>query len=603
MKYDDTVTKKSPSYLIEAYQLFSKTAARYAHSHVSELFCWDRPNLVTLRGLSEVDLLHVLQRGHPAYTYLALEIFSKTSYDVGVNRKDAAVKSFLDGEALCYATNQRFSRALTPHYLTSGKRADLILFQARKNLADALGSFSWDDVAPLCDFGPGANVGLKKAQSSKPNKVGLLSSTVTEGTKPLVDAFAEWCPGWARSVDGVEKTSVTEVGKLTTVPKNYKTDRTIMIEPLWNSFFQKGIGSLIKRRLSGVGIDLRDQAPNQDAARIGSLDGSYATIDLKAASDSVAKRFVEWMLPTDWFAALVRTRTPKAVLPSGEVITLQKFSSMGNAYTFELESLLFWSVCKAVSVQHGGHLKRTLVYGDDIAVDASIAKDVVEMLSYCGFEVNTRKTHIDDSGFRESCGKHYYRGSDISPFYIRDSLNTFDSLLLLANNCSRWADRVTGPFSLMRDDLVKPLWEFGLQLCTDQRRVPWIPDGFGDGGLVVDADVALASGSIMRHRSSNPRQANGFDAFVTEHYPSIRCKLRPPKKLKGEALARWKDEHASVRSRHLMACLLEMDRRGVNVTDRESPYTSDVYRLSKWRAPLLVPSHMWSSLGPWTYLR
>jgi hypothetical protein len=78
------------------------------------------------------------------------------------------------------------------------------------------------------------------------------------------------------------------------VPKNYKTDRTIAIEPDWNMFLQKGLGGLLRRRLRRVGQDLNDQSTNRFCAAVGSIDGSLATLDMSMASDTVAYRLVEF---------------------------------------------------------------------------------------------------------------------------------------------------------------------------------------------------------------------------------------------------------------------------------------------------------------------
>lgn len=603
MNVSDKQMKKS-ALTVEAFRLFGKTSARWAHSHISSCFKDSLSIDTILEQLSEVDVMHCLHNAphHAAYTYLASEIFSKVKLNFGKDLREPAVEAFLEGEQRCYSANQRFSRSRIPERLINGVRASDLLFIARKKVSDCLKDFSWDEVALLCDFGPGANVGLTRALASKPNKVGLLSPTVTEGCDGLVIPALKYWNGWHEVLGANPKVRIVDHGRFNTVPKNYKTDRPIMIEPLWNSFFQKGIGSLMKRRLRGRGVNLFDQTPNQEAALQGSKDGSYATIDLKGASDSVAKRFVEWMLPTDWFDALVRTRTPKAVLPSGDVINLQKFSSMGNGYTFELESLLFWSLCEAVYsawssrlTTEGRQSTPIRVYGDDIAVDARVARELIELLSYCGFETNTKKTHIDDSGFRESCGKHYYRGSDITPFYIRNPLMNKHSKLLCANNATRWAARVQRPWG--KDSVIRPLHEFALSHCGPIESIPLIPDGFGDGGLVVDLDFAMAHG-VQSAAPRIYRKASGCDGFITEHYPEIPIPRRP-KGLKGKALKEWYAENPKVTDYHLYACLLDMDRR-YGAAGEGSPYTQELFTLSRWKKPLLIPSHLWQHYGPWT---
>ena len=66
-----------------------------------------------------------------------------------------------------------------------------------------------------------------------------------------------------------------------TVPKSYKTNRVIAIEPSWSMFFQKGVGRMIRKRLERFGQlhpDAQERAKN--FARVGSDTGLLATLDL-----------------------------------------------------------------------------------------------------------------------------------------------------------------------------------------------------------------------------------------------------------------------------------------------------------------------------------
>ena len=77
------------------------------------------------------------------------------------------------------------------------------------------------------------------------------------------------------------------------------------------------------------------------------------------------------LLPEAWFDLLNDCRS-QAVSYKGEWIELNMFSSMGNAFTFELESLIFWAIANAVCYCSGsrGHIS---VYGDDIIVPSGAA--------------------------------------------------------------------------------------------------------------------------------------------------------------------------------------------------------------------------------------
>ena len=151
---------------------------------------------------------------------------------------------------------------------------------------------------------------------------------------------------------------------VTTVPKTWKTERVIAIEPCWNSFFQKGVGKLIRRRLRKVGILLRDsQERHGYLARMGSVHKVFATLDLKSASDTICIGLVEALLPEDWLRVLTDLRSP--YMGEGEArYRYQRWSSMGNGYTFELETLIFYALTVAIVGAESG--RGVSVYGDDI---------------------------------------------------------------------------------------------------------------------------------------------------------------------------------------------------------------------------------------------
>jgi hypothetical protein len=273
--------------------------------------------------------------------------------------------------------------------------------------------------------------------------------------------------------------------RVTTVPKNAKTDRTIAIEPDMNMYIQKGIGSLIRDRLVRVGIDLNDQSRNQSLAKEGSLTGTLATIDLSSASDTVSMRLVEELLPEDWVSAIKLCRSPRGILPDGSLISYQKVSSMGNGFTFELESLIFWALCSTVLSWFKPRESRLAVYGDDIIISSEVYGTVVWLLNYCGFTVNVKKS-FSAGPFRESCGKHFFKGVDVTPFYIRDDVKSPDRLIWLANSIRRWARHpVWGLDGRLHNAYSSVVSKLPVSL---QR--PSIPDGLGDIALMGDFDEA-----------------------------------------------------------------------------------------------------------------
>jgi hypothetical protein len=207
--------------------------------------------------------------------------------------------------------------------------------------------------------------------------------------------------------------------RITFVPKDARTLRTIAIEPALNVCLQLGVHSFIADRLHTLGNSIIDQERNQEWARLGSMRGlgsSYATIDLSQASDSVSTELVRWLLPSDWFGFLDDIRCKSGVV-EGAPMLYEKFSSMGNGFTFALETLIFWALGRAVaSTVHGAEV--VSVYGDDIVVDDRAALLMVEVLQFAGLVVNTTKSFVLGP-FRESCGADWHSGLRVTPQYIR----------------------------------------------------------------------------------------------------------------------------------------------------------------------------------------
>jgi hypothetical protein len=282
--------------------------------------------------------------------------------------------------------------------------------------------------------------------------------------------------------------SVKEDCVIDTVPKNSKTHRVIAKEPTANGFLQKGFGGYLRGRLKRVGVNLDDQGDNQRAAKAAVKD-RLATLDLKAASDTVALELVYELLPVDWALALDDVRSHEASLPTGERITLQKFSSMGNGFTFELESLIFWAICSSVSEVFSDS-ERVWVYGDDLIVSQRCAPQLVEVLSWAGFTVNTEKSFFEGRFF-ESCGKHYFDGEEVTPVYQKEVIDGYQELIRGANRLVRCAHRFGGYDSL--DKRIYPAWARAWR-SRGSSEIFQLPLGTeGDDGWCLPADYfALA---------------------------------------------------------------------------------------------------------------
>lgn len=362
-------------------------------------------------------------------SYWLAESWSKTPFDIGIDRIAAARETFYRAESQCAEANIRLCDGLNRPAVPFDP-----LKRARALIKSVLGPFSWDHALRHCSFGPGATFSLSRRKASHPNK--WASSDVTARCLPLCLAFQQFNNGWSGTAP---KFRVVAGNRVTTVPKNAKTDRTIAIEPTWNMFFQRGIGGMIRHRLQKrCSILLPDaQADHREMAQFASVTQNCATIDLKSASDSVSLGLVELLLPEDWLNAILTTRSEQGEW-DGETISYEKVSSMGNGFTFELETLLFWALTKSV-VRDG----TVSVYGDDIICPAERAGEVIRLLEYCGFTTNPRKTFVSGP-FRESCGGHYYNGHEITPPYFRALLEDEMTIISAANTLSHRASQRYG---------------------------------------------------------------------------------------------------------------------------------------------------------------
>lgn len=446
--------------------------------------------------------------------YLCSEFLSKYPFEVkGVDRVAVALNKFRECEAHCSLVNTTIR---TSTESPSGLSWHAVLRTASKKVDRLLGPFSWDLVEDRCGFGPGASTSHKRGSSDafykfrdKPDVTpdcALLAWHLVRRQPAWWEQLtlhrpsANWVDDYWRFPPEVLFRQVAG-NRVTTVPKNAKTDRIIAIEPDMNMYVQKGLGAVLRSRLRRAGIDLNDQTLNQRLALAGSLNGDLATVDFSSASDTVSLAVCEELLPADWLCALKQARSPVGVLPDGSIIQYSKISSMGNGFTFELESLIFWAISKAV-VELTGVGGIISVYGDDLICPTAAETDLLWAFSRAGFTPNEKKSHFR-GGFRESCGKHYFHGCDVTPFYVRKRLSTLWDLYSLANNVHRWARLSYG-----LDPRVKALYDAVVGGIPESLRFK-IPEGFGDVGLVSDFDDATPSFDkglqILRCKSISPK--------------------------------------------------------------------------------------------------
>lgn len=425
----------------------------------------------TLEDYRQRAFLSTNVRSFASY-YLLSEVFSKYMGDDLVettdeDRQNACNTAFWTAEDRCRATNSRLAGW---GWVWNDSSSTRTMLAAARLVREVLGPLDLNELPSACGFGPGASTALKREMSSQQNKW-QNARHITARALPYYTAFYHWAglellPHELEIVDG---------NKIASVPKSWKTRRSIAIEPCWNGFFQKGFGRLIRRRLQRYGLLLKDaQEHHGRLAKIGSRHGKLATLDLKAASDTLSWWLVKALLPPEWFQHLDALRSEVGVIEGGVTYSYEKFSSMGNGFTFELETLIFWALAVAASGRN--QLNRVSVYGDDIIMPSESVAVLRNALEFCGLELNEKKSFWGSHPFRESCGKHYFKGEDVTPFYIRSQLRTAGGLITLGNNAITWAVEHYDP-------TLVPLWETAFRVlppelrgpmsCSSSLRCPW----------------------------------------------------------------------------------------------------------------------------------
>lgn len=486
--------------------------------------------------------------------YLVTRILSKHRHmPLAVDRRRVALDGFRAAEEVCAQTNARFSR----FYEGVLPDADVLssVLNAQRYVGTILGRLSrseLDFVEENMRFGPGATTSLSGVVTLGKK----FSSREINATSRILPYWLFCRPkGWATS----PRIRIRGSSKVAVVPKNCKTDRTICIEPDLNIFVQLGIGAAIRRRLRNFGLDLNTQGKNQKLAQKASVDDSLCTMDLSSASDLISREVVWFLLPYDWADLLHFARTDQYEL-DGENKTFHKWSSMGNGYTFELESLIFYAVLLGCGEELGFDGGDCTAYGDDLIFPSNWLDLVTRTLDFLGFKVNREKT-FGKGPFRESCGTDWFRGVNVRPIFWKGLDNDQTGLWYsYANGLRRWANRRNGGWSCDARCLRTWVRLFRAVPRWERHR---IPEGYGDVGFISNWDEA--SPSIHR--------MNGWGTY-SFCYRAVRPKRR----------------------------LVDMDGALVSALHRPSDFAMGVEPLrGRFSKPLTRRGHtlVWPDQGPW----
>lgn len=310
-------------------------------------------------------------------------------------------------------------------------------FIYRLLLNDGIPALTYGAISDCFGVGNGSNIGSYSTDFL--SKIG--TSTMAASDQVLHRLYVQAVavnPIWSAVESSRAKVrgyAIVRGSRLSFVPKTRKISRTICTEPLCNMLFQKGIAKVLERQLrKASGISFTHQPDkNRKLAQLGSVDGRFGTIDLSSASDSMSLQLVREFFPTEVVNWLLRARTSLTILPDGSEVELHMVSSMGNAFTFPLQTIFFLSLVygayKILGIKtdfpYGQSLGNLAVFGDDIIVERKAYNLVVRLLGICGFSVNVDKS-FNEGLFRESCGRDYYCGYNVRGVYLQTLLGVTD---------------------------------------------------------------------------------------------------------------------------------------------------------------------------------
>lgn len=426
-------------------------------------------------------------------------LFSKNAAFSGPHCEESALATFWRAERECRRANRRLAlhRVLyrCPSGELYGQKYRPYLDRARRIIQRILGDkpTMWDT---LCRHGGGVAIGRHGTATSAPFKDAAVPYNVTLSAGVIFQRLVESSSVWAGFVSPKPQPKhptyiqvVDDRNKLAFVPKNWKTHRSICVEPLGNLYIQQGLGREIALRLKRIGVNIFDDGQDRhrrlacEASKMLEVYGNGpVTLDLSMASDTLCTELVRTLLPEAWFNWLDSARCHATLLPDGSTVRTSKFSSMGNAATFPLETLIFYALAKSVqeSTCHSGTVS---AYGDDIIVPRGSALLLMEVLRFVGFTVNPEKSYVHGE-FYESCGADYLRGVPVRPFYLkRDLRNVRDwNFLYNAIHDDRYGVSVLGFDDDVRHHLLRAI---GRDLFYGPQR-DHIRDGIPDGWIETD---------------------------------------------------------------------------------------------------------------------
>lgn len=234
--------------------------------------------------------------------------------------------------------------------------------------------------------------------------------------------------------------TIVDGARASSVPKSNSKRRFINVEAMFPVILQRILSSVLLEVSARHGNDLgNEKLLVKDVHGFRNIERSaqslhghliksnrFSTIDFSNASDSVTSAAVVALFPKSVSDLLFKYRSHIVVID--DVFHYpSKLSSMGNGFTFEVMTLMLFSIAKTFT-----HDCR--VYGDDVIIPNVYARQFVSACEEIDFNVNNDKTFIDNF-FRESCG--YFYSSYHDEYITSFDFNQIKSLSDVIITCNK----------------------------------------------------------------------------------------------------------------------------------------------------------------------
>jgi hypothetical protein len=430
---------------------------------------------------TELDHHHGSHIQNVAKLFLKQSLFAKLSPGgLTPNQEAAALSKFISTDQACPEVFEPQGRTAEMFSLFKGYFQSAVL--------SAMGERSpFEVINGRLRPGPGATAGADGRCFYTKLFEGPLSGThpwLLQIYRASVANSELWADAEKTRADHFPGFSCVRGNTLFFVPKNKEIARTACTEPNLNMLVQLAIGAFLTEDvLPLLGIVLSKQQPfNRRAALYASASGHMSTIDLSSASDSLSLALVREICPPGLLGLLMSSRSPCTTLPDGSVRELKMISSMGNGFTFPLETLVFACAVKAAyavgNYPAASGSRDYFVFGDDIICRSEVTEDLIALLGFLGFKVNASKT-FTEGPFRESCGVDAWEGTDVRGVFL-ETLELDHHVYSCINRLNRWAARHS-----------IPLWRTTEFLLSRTKRNFLVPFSVGDcAGVKVPARVS-----------------------------------------------------------------------------------------------------------------